>query len=71
MAQLVLKHRGGDPHPGDIALIEGTEGLTVRDRTARALLVEASPEAARALRERLSENWIVAPETTFPPPGPV
>jgi len=71
MAKYVLKHRGGDPPGGDIALIERTEGVTIHDRMAGALLVDASEEAVRGLRERLLANWVVMPETTFAPPEPV
>jgi hypothetical protein len=70
MAKYVLKHRGGDPPREDIALIERTEGVTIHDRTAGAMLVDVPEEAVRGLHERLP-NWVVTPETTFAPPDPV
>ena len=69
MARYVLKHRAGDPQREDIALIEAAEGVTVRDRTAGSLLVDASEEAARGLDARLPD-WTVTPETTFERPAP-
>lgn len=70
MARYVLKHRSGNFREEDIALVEEAEGVTVHDRTAGSMLVDASEEAARGLSERLP-NWVVTPEATFAPPGPV
>jgi len=69
MARYVLKHRAGNPRREDIALIEAEKGVTVRDRTAGSLLVDASEEAARGLDARLPD-WTVTPETTFERPRP-
>lgn len=70
MAKYVLKHRGDDSPGEEIALIERTEGVTIHDRMAGALLIDASEEVVQSLRERLP-NWVVTPETTFAPPEPV
>ncbi len=69
MPRYVLMFQGADPPTGDIALIEGHAGVTVLDRTPAACLVEASERDAQALADRLP-GWLVAPETTYPPPRP-
>jgi len=69
MARYVLMAQGESPRQADIDLIEGSNDITVIDRSGGAMLVEAPEDTVRELRERLSD-WVVADEVTYPPPGP-
>lgn len=69
MPRYVLKFRGNSPRQADVDLIERSVGVTVLDRTAGTLLIDAPERAAQGLRRQLPD-WSVAPETTYPPPEP-
>ena len=63
----MLMFRGESPPQEDIDLIEGSSGVEVLDRVARALLVDAPDETVQELRAQLPD-WVVADEVTYPPP---
>jgi hypothetical protein len=68
VAHFVLKFRGSAPPQSDLDRIDRASGITVLDRIAnRAMLLEASPDAAAALDRQLP-NWTVAEEVTYPLP---
>jgi hypothetical protein len=70
MAHYVLMFRGGEPREADLELIEQAADVTILDHSAaRALLVDAPEHAAKRLREQL-QDWLVAAEVTYAPPGP-
>jgi hypothetical protein len=70
LARYVLAHLGSESWKPGLALIERHSGVTILDRSVPGtLLVEASAETARGLREQL-QDWTVAEEVTYPRPGP-
>lgn len=70
MAHYVLVFRGAEPPEADLQLIEQEADVTIVDHSAsRALLVDATENAAKRLREEL-DKWIVAAEVMYAPPGP-
>ncbi len=70
MGRYVLFFRGGNPDQEDFRRIEDEVGVTILDRElSRAMLVEASEEAAARLRSRL-KKWTIAEEMTHPFPQP-
>lgn len=69
MAHYVLKFRGTNPPQSDLDRIDRAPGIRILDRTARrAMLLEASDDAAAALDQQLAD-WTVAKEVTYPLPG--
>ncbi|HWM62444.1 MAG TPA: hypothetical protein VNP96_00460 [Solirubrobacterales bacterium] len=69
MARYVLMSQDESPQQADIDLIERSSGVTVVDRSARGLLVDAPDETVRELSAQLP-NWTVANEVTYAPPEP-
>lgn len=69
MARYVLFSRKADPDPADVALIAEAMDVTVIDNSQRAILLEATEEAAARLKEALPD-WVVAPEVDYERPGP-
>jgi hypothetical protein len=70
MGRYVLFCREASPDPDDLRDIENEPGVTVLNHeVARAMLVEASVEAAASLRSKL-EKWTIAKEETYPSPMP-
>jgi hypothetical protein len=70
MGRYVLFFREGPPDPDDIRKIEDEAGVTILEHeVSRAVLVEASEEAAARLRSNL-ERWTIAEEVTYPSPQP-
>jgi len=65
MARFVLLHRGHEPNPEDLQLIESAPGVKIVDKAQhRAMLLEGSEEAVGALSGRL-RNWLVASEVSY------
>jgi hypothetical protein len=65
--RFVLRYRGQGALPdADVARVAGLPA-TVLDTSPRMLLVEADPEALRALVDSLPD-WVMAPEQGFPLP---
>jgi len=70
VAHYVLKYRGVNPPQADLRRINNAPGITILDRAAdRAMLLEASDEAAAALDRQLAD-WTVAKEVAYQLPRP-
>jgi len=70
MGHYILLSRHSEPPQEDLERIAKAPGVTVLNTTLdRAMLVEASPEAASALDEQL-DGWTLAEEAVHPRPGP-
>ena len=70
MSRYALLSRKSSPTAEDVDLIRRAAGITVVNETAdRAILVEAEEPAVERLRAVLT-NWVIAPEVTYPAPGP-
>ena len=65
----VLRCREETPDPDDLRRIANAPGVKILDHSVpRALLVEASEEAAARLRSDL-KKWIIAEEVTYSLPS--
>ena len=68
VSRFVLKFRGSAPPQSDLDRIDRAPGVTVVDRIAdRAMLLEASPDAATALDSELA-GWTMAEQVAYPVP---
>ena len=69
MARYVLLSRDPEPSDEDLSRIAATPGVTILDQTlSRAMLLEATDQAAAELRSGLP-RWIVSAEVEYLPPG--